>query len=264
MVKKCCLPLKGGGETKIPKEQSQNQYTWLTDPKNKGVLMIEHFEAYRGTIVFFSILFISLLATSIRKFCLKHYALAFSPKFAQFMDSKLMFLGVVHHELSHALFVVLTGAKLVKVKLFQLNTSDGRLGYVAYGTKGPFWVTGFQKGLISIAPVIMGCVTLLFIFHLVSTAYHFTNWEFYVLIIFALHVTNHTAMSKEDWKLSLPALPLVYFFVVGIVRILDIELQVILDYLKLVTILLVSTTIPPFVSFLIFGKNKKYTVKVKN
>lgn len=41
-------------------------------------------------------------------------------------------LGTPLHECAHALFCVIFGHKVVEIKLFQINSDDGMLGYVRH------------------------------------------------------------------------------------------------------------------------------------
>lgn len=220
------------------------------------------FDIKTGTILFLGIIFLSLQASFTRKLCLKYYATAFGAKCAMFLDSKLMFIGVVHHELSHALFAVLTGAKLKKVRLFKLNTKDGRLGYVEFIPRGRKLSQLLQKGLTSIAPIIMGSCTLIFLFEFLRENNDFSNFRVYIILIVALHIANHTAMSKQDWKVSAPALPFLYLLTCFLPKLCGFTVETVINYLILMIGLLLVTCIPPLFASMLFRKpNRKVTFK---
>jgi len=107
--------------------------------------------------------------------------------------------GVVVHEFSHALFCLLTGAKIQSIELFK---KEG--GQVAY-TKSKIPV--ISDFLISMAPLLIGLVIIYFLSHWLGIAdkktvlsfnYHsFSNWIiFYLIVSIAVTMTP----SKQDLK----------------------------------------------------------------
>lgn len=207
-----------------------------------------------GAIIFCGILWLSAFSGAIRTFSMMQYGKAFGGKVAMFIDSKLMFLGVLHHELSHALLVVLTGGKLKKVCLFKLNTKDGRLGYVEYIGRGWKIYQVIQRGLVAIAPILVGTFTLLGLFHYLELSLTYKDLEFYLVLILISHIACHSAMSKQDWKMSVPALPFLYVLCVLIARLFSFTPDYVFSILLEISLILSLTVVPSLLCGTLFRK----------
>ena len=112
-----------------------------------------------------------------------------------YFSNYVLFFGVVVHELSHALFALITGAKITKIALFKPD--NGSLGHVEFQTRGDAFSRALQLSVSACAPVVVGSVlltALIFkVFPVLSTA---IQW---VLTIYAsVSVLFHMNMSKAD------------------------------------------------------------------
>ncbi len=113
---------------------------------------------------------------------------------AFFIRNYLTYPGTVHHELSHALLILLTGAKLIRINLLPRGNT---LGSVDFQTRGNFILKSMQLSLSALAPVICGTTSLCLMIYAVwpncNTAWHYLLF-FYIFISIFFHMT----MSTQD------------------------------------------------------------------
>lgn len=119
----------------------------------------------------------------------------------------LTFTGTIHHELSHALLALVTGAKLQSITLFKLFSRDESLGSVCWIPRGSKLMKSIQHVLISYAPVMIGTFTLLLMYlgYDRVTAYGTLAKAVYSYIF--ISILLHTSMSRDDIKIALHGLP---------------------------------------------------------
>lgn len=110
------------------------------------------------------------------------------------------FVGVMHHELSHALLAFLTGAKVTKIKLFRIHHKDGALGYVAYATRGNFILQSIQKVATSIAPIICGFISSYLLWLYVRPVATENIWSLRLFYYVLVSIILHMSLSKQDIK----------------------------------------------------------------
>lgn len=149
-------------------------------------------------LLVFSVVLIGFLLNLIEKVEITLLEKIFGIKFALIFHNYLTFPGTLIHELSHALFCLLTGAKLKEICVFE--DSSHRLGHVTYANRGPFILRAIQDSLIAAAPTIIGLILGFFIiqkFLLAGIPLYQKGVAIYLLI----SLLNHSSMSSVDSKL---------------------------------------------------------------
>ena len=102
--------------------------------------------------------------------------------------------GTVHHELSHALLIFLTGGKVEKICLVP---SPATLGHVEFRTRGNIFFRSLQLSLSAVAPVLCGLVTeaLLFIYVYPAAV---QTWQKVLFFYLAISIFIHLTLSIQD------------------------------------------------------------------
>lgn len=162
-------------------------------------------------------------------------------------------IGTPLHECAHALFCVIFGHKVTEIKLFQINSADGTLGYVnhSYNPKNIYHKIG--NFFIGVAPIIViSAVLYLLAWWLLpnfvaeisgsfkisdfvsSIGNVFTSlfnvlqsfflcalsWQWWVFLIVGVFLALHMTLSKADIKGALSGI----LFVLIVVLVVDVIL----------------------------------------
>lgn len=155
--------------------------------------------------IMMSIIIIGLFIYFLQYIIAKLFTSVFGATFTNIFLNKITFIGVVHHELSHAIFAFLTGAQVVKVSLFKYNEENGSLGEVIYYSRGIFIMRWIQDFFSSIAPVVCGAASIFCMIYFIP---YNAIWQYILFgfIIFSIFI--HMDMSIQDIKVSLKGLPI--------------------------------------------------------
>ncbi len=106
------------------------------------------------------------------------------------------YIGTVIHELSHAAFALLTGAKVKKITLVPHGAT---LGSVEYEPRGNKFFQGLQMSLSAIAPTVVGTFLLFYMFTQVHP--HLTEaWHYVLFYYLALSILFHMDLSLQDLR----------------------------------------------------------------
>ena len=118
-------------------------------------------------------------------------------RFECFFSNYALFVGVIIHELSHAFFALITGAKVVEVALFK--PENGSLGHVVYQSRGNTFARALQSSFSSCAPVVVGLVLcglmITKVFPILTV-----SWQWILAIYLFISIAFHMNMSKVDIK----------------------------------------------------------------
>lgn len=138
--------------------------------------------------------------------------------FTYFIFNRLTFIGVFHHELSHALLATVTGAKVTKIVFF--HPDGDRLGYVEYVTRGNIIMRSVQQTMASIAPVFCGALTSAGIYYYLTVyGAALVAWQMVLLWYAFISIILHMTMSSQDFKVMWRGIPVVYIIIFVIVYI---------------------------------------------
>ena len=135
----------------------------------------------------------------------------------------LFFPGVMLHELSHALFAVLTGAKVTEVALFK--RSGESLGHVNFVNRGNMVIRALQNIFISAAPMFGGTAVILLCRYILMNVADLPVWGKVITIYIGVAMFFHMTMSKQDIKVYVKGIPLfmgILFVVVLTLRLTGI------------------------------------------
>lgn len=137
-------------------------------------------------------------------------------------------IGVVAHEISHALVAKLFGAKILDIKLFQKPTKENgyRMGYVKsenfYGNSGEHLHANLGAGLSAVAPILLILPLIIFLlFSIINSNSYLIKIGNLLLISSLFWGLN---LSPVDWhNASLAILPLLILLICVIIMVTLIE-----------------------------------------
>ena len=128
------------------------------------------------------------------------------PRLGMLIDNWLTIPGVVHHELAHAIVAFITGAKVLKIQLF--NPNGNSLGSVTFRPRGFIVLRSVQLTLASVAPVIFGITSMLGLIYFGIPWASGSFLKILLIVYLLISILFHTTMSKPDIQNALKGLPI--------------------------------------------------------
>lgn len=156
------------------------------------------------------------IITLIRNILVKISVNFLGQKKTYFLFNRLTFVGVIHHELSHALWATLTGAKVKKIVFFKPR--GDMLGYVEFKPRGNFVLQAIQQTITAIAPVFCGLFTIGGLWYL-SNTYSLSLLVSILVDYCIFSIFIHMTMSAQDVRVMWRGMPIVYLVVLALVVI---------------------------------------------
>lgn len=138
----------------------------------------------------------------------------------------ISFVGVIHHELSHALFAIITGAKVTKIELFKPNGYS--LGSVSFIPRGNLMMRSIQNSVSAVGPVLLGCITeyVIYKFILPNTR---VGWQKGIILYLMISIFLHMTMSLPDIKCWLKGVPVCFIITFILVIIFKIDIFTVIN-----------------------------------
>lgn len=160
------------------------------------------------TIISISVIIIGICVNKLEQWQLHMMSNTVGSKVASFICNRVTFPGTIIHELSHALFAILTGAKVLKIKCFEMF-AHGRLGHVDFALRGGKIKKMIQLCLVSCAPVLTG-IFLEYLFIKMIFTYELSLGIQIFLWYMVISVADHMSMSPADIKNYMRGLTIVF------------------------------------------------------
>ena len=126
--------------------------------------------------------------------------------------NRLTIIGTLQHELGHAIFAVIFGARLTKFQILP-DKRQGTLGQVQYITRGPRWLQNIQSTISQLGPIILGQIVLTalpYVKDWVVDKYSVSGFTGYAINLLFLYImcciVIHMQLQKQDIRVMFKGL----------------------------------------------------------
>lgn len=148
-------------------------------------------------IMIFAVLLIGAIMNGLQRLQINLLEKFFGLKAALFICNYATIPGTILHETAHAIFGLLTGAKITDISY--LDTKGDSLGHVDYIVRGPKPIKAIQHTMIACAPVFAGIIAQYFLINAIFYG-HFSIWAEIFFWYLVISVIDHMSMSSVDIK----------------------------------------------------------------
>ena len=125
-------------------------------------------------LIMLTVIFIGIILNAIKTQMLKITCAGFGNTIGEFLINRFTFIGVIHHELSHALMATIFGAKVTEINIFKF--SGDTLGNVKFVPRGPKIIKALQMCFAALAPAVCGMATLALMILFINMRLEVTGW----------------------------------------------------------------------------------------
>lgn len=185
----------------------------------------------------------------------------FGSRIANLYNCEITFIGVIHHELSHAILALLTGAHIQKVCLYRFpwtrkkhkdEMDENCLGYVTYSCRGIFPFPQIQNLLTGIAPIALGTISTFLCGRYILASWQMGSWLGlfttawnYLALYLMVSIAHHACPSGQDLKNA--RVGLVIAFIVGLLLPMPAEMTLIVQEISLLVLGIIVLPAVPFI-----------------
>ena len=155
------------------------------------------------------------------------FGIVVDPWLAHGLINYLTIPGVVLHELSHAFFAYVTGAKVIEVAPFKKDQNS--LGHVYFRNRGNKLVVALQNIFISSAPLLIGTIVVYGCYCALFVLPASLLWLKIVVAYIGVSMFFHMTMSVADIKVYVKGIPLfmcIIFILAVILRLTNVIMWV--------------------------------------
>lgn len=185
----------------------------------------------------------------------------FGTKLASLYNCEITFIGVIHHELSHAILALFTGAHVQKICLYRIpwtrkkkkeEMDENCLGYVTYSCRGIFPLPQIQNLLTGIAPIALGTASTFFCGRFLLNSWKTGSWAAlfttpwnYLVLYLMVSIAHHACPSGQDLKNA--RVGLVIVFIGGLLLPMPAEMTLAIQEIFLMVLGIIVLPAVPFV-----------------
>ena len=156
---------------------------------------------YNTVFILGFVVILGLLLNAFKMKMLDWCCSLFGKKVGEFLVNRFTFLGVIHHELSHAFMALICGAQVTEVSIFKFK--GDMLGNVKFIPRGPKLFRDLQICLAALAPAICGIGTLYLMVYFLNFKIGYTGWKIVLIIYTEVSILLHMTLSSVDIKAAL-------------------------------------------------------------